>query len=162
MTRRLRKASTLGPASPLRRGRSAGANQGALGGDHGRRICCRKGWTPERRAQQAALICRLRPWRCSTGPRSDSGKARSARNALKHGQRSRANILRLQRIRHSIRLCAFTVGAVRARMRGLPLPCVPVRPEDRRPRDIHPAIMQPSGPLWYCPPPQKGGPNRRV
>jgi hypothetical protein len=44
------------------------------------------GWTPERRAQQSAVIHRWRPWEQSTGPRSDEGKARTARNGFKGGQ----------------------------------------------------------------------------
>lgn len=38
-------------------------------------------WTPERRARQAELIRQTKPWEFSTGPRSDAGKAVSARNA---------------------------------------------------------------------------------
>ena len=90
-----------------------------------------KGWSPERRARQAALIRRWQPWRRSTGPQTEAGRARAARNALKHGNRSRANILQLQRVRHAIRLCAYTVAAVRAHMRGFPPPCPP-KPEGRR------------------------------
>jgi hypothetical protein len=44
------------------------------------------GWTPERRARQAALIRNWRPWENSTGPRSDEGKARTAQNGFKGGQ----------------------------------------------------------------------------
>lgn len=40
-------------------------------------------WTVERRARQAELIRRTQPWKSSTGPRSASGKATSARNAYK-------------------------------------------------------------------------------
>ena len=39
------------------------------------------GWTPERRARQAAQILTWRPWSRSTGPRTAEGKARSSRNA---------------------------------------------------------------------------------
>lgn len=39
------------------------------------------GWTPERRARQAAMIRQWQPWRMSTGPTSDEGKARAACNA---------------------------------------------------------------------------------
>ena len=41
------------------------------------------GWTHERRARQAELIRTWRPWEKSTGPRSDEGKARTARNGFK-------------------------------------------------------------------------------
>ncbi|BFN14820.1 hypothetical protein MspRI1_28310 [Marinobacter sp. RI1] len=45
------------------------------------------GWTPERRAKQAELIRQWQPWRGSTGPTSDDGKARVSRNAWKGGVR---------------------------------------------------------------------------
>jgi hypothetical protein len=44
------------------------------------------GWTPERRARQAALIRTWRPWEKSTGPRTADGKARAARNGDKGGE----------------------------------------------------------------------------
>lgn len=40
-------------------------------------------WTPERRARQAELCRSMKPWISSTGPRTDEGKAVSARNAYK-------------------------------------------------------------------------------
>ena len=43
------------------------------------------GWTPERRARQAALIRSWKPWEQSTGPRTAKGKARTARNGFKGG-----------------------------------------------------------------------------
>ncbi len=45
------------------------------------------GWTSERRARQAALIQRWKPWERSTGPKTPEGKARS-RNAFKDGWRA--------------------------------------------------------------------------
>ena len=39
------------------------------------------GWTPERRARQAALIRTWKPWAQSTGPRTTEGKAQAAQNA---------------------------------------------------------------------------------
>ncbi len=44
------------------------------------------GWTPERRARQAELIRTWKPWQQSTGPRTDEGKARTARNGFKGGR----------------------------------------------------------------------------
>lgn len=43
------------------------------------------GWTPERRARQAELIRRWRPWEKSTGPRTTKGKQAIARNAFTGG-----------------------------------------------------------------------------
>jgi len=45
------------------------------------------GWTPERRAHQAQLIRRWRPWERSTGPKTAEAKARVARNGYKGGMR---------------------------------------------------------------------------
>ncbi|MEO8408884.1 MAG: hypothetical protein ABI476_10685 [Oxalobacteraceae bacterium] len=41
------------------------------------------GWTPERKAKQAALIRTWRPWEASTGPVTRQGKAIASRNADK-------------------------------------------------------------------------------
>lgn len=49
-----------------------------------------KGWTPERRKKQAERCRQNKPWEHSTGPATPAGKAASSRNALKHGERSRA------------------------------------------------------------------------
>ena len=38
-------------------------------------------WTPERRARQAEIIRRTKPWEKSTGPKTEAGKASSSRNA---------------------------------------------------------------------------------
>ncbi|PNG46568.1 hypothetical protein WDL1CHR_04884 [Variovorax sp. WDL1] len=46
------------------------------------------GWTPERRARQAAAIRAWRPWEKSTGPRTEAGKAKVSRNADRGGQRA--------------------------------------------------------------------------
>ena len=45
------------------------------------------GWTPERRARQAAAIRRWQPWNHSTGPKTEQGKARAGQNAFKGGHR---------------------------------------------------------------------------
>jgi len=52
-----------------------------------------KGWTAERRKQQSEAIARWKPWAKSTGPRSDSGRARVARNAFKGGGWLRMRVL---------------------------------------------------------------------
>jgi 1,2-phenylacetyl-CoA epoxidase catalytic subunit len=44
------------------------------------------GWTPERKARQAALIRTWKPWAKFTGPRTEEGKARAARNGDKGGE----------------------------------------------------------------------------
>jgi hypothetical protein len=72
-----------------------------------------KGWTPERRARQAALIRLWQPERRSSGPRSEAGKARSAMNALKHGGRSRAHIMEMRRMRYVLRLTARNIAILR-------------------------------------------------
>jgi hypothetical protein len=73
-----------------------------------------KGWTPERRARQAARAREQKLWRNSTGPKTAAGKARSAQNALKHGQRSRARILKLRKVRYVLRVAAQNVAAMNA------------------------------------------------
>lgn len=45
------------------------------------------GWTPERRARQAELIKQWQPWKKSTGPISEEGKAKTSINAWKGGVR---------------------------------------------------------------------------
>ena len=51
-------------------------------------ISMANGWTSERRARQAALIQRWKPWERSTGPKTPEGKARVSRNAFKDGWRA--------------------------------------------------------------------------
>ena len=43
-------------------------------------------WTPEAKAAQAEAIRRWQPWKNSTGPKTEGGKARTRMNAEKHGQ----------------------------------------------------------------------------
>jgi len=52
--------------------------------------------SPEGLAALRASARRVRPWAHSTGPRTEAGKARSSRNALKHGLR-RAGVIAAQR-----------------------------------------------------------------
>lgn len=47
-----------------------------------------KGWTPERKAKQAALIRTWKPWERSTGPRTAEGKVVASRNGFKGGHRA--------------------------------------------------------------------------
>ena len=76
-----------------------------------------KGWTPERRAQQAASIREWQPWQRSTGPRTEAGKAQSAMNGLKHGGRSRAHVMQMRRVRHALRLAARNIAILRTHIR---------------------------------------------
>lgn len=45
------------------------------------------GWTPERRARQAEMIRGWKPWKHSTGPRTNGGRAVVSQNAWKGGHR---------------------------------------------------------------------------
>lgn len=56
------------------------------------------GWTPERRAKQAEAIRRWKPWKRSTGPKTEEGKAASSRNAYKGRLSSRALLREIGRI----------------------------------------------------------------
>lgn len=47
----------------------------------------RNGWTVERRKRQAEAIRRWQPWKQSTGPKTEAGKARTAMNGYKGGTR---------------------------------------------------------------------------
>ena len=76
-----------------------------------------KGWTPERRAQQAARIRLWQPWRRSTGPRTEPGKAQSAMNGLKHGVRSLAHIMEMRRVRYALRLAERNIAMLRTHIR---------------------------------------------
>jgi hypothetical protein len=91
------------------------------------------GWSPERRARQAALVRSWAPWRRSTGPKTEAGKARCSMNALKHGFRSAATLLEYARVRHAIRLAARNNEIVRAWLR-------------RRHQASHPRVQYK---LWY-------------
>ena len=117
MTKTLDKPPRKAPRAPRRSAAKAGA-----------RIKRRpKGWTPERRAQQAELIRSSKPWLKSTGPRTAKGKARSASNALKHGFRSRAFIEQVRNERRLIRdagaiiaLAKTNLATVKARSTRIP------------------------------------------
>jgi hypothetical protein len=49
----------------------------------------KSGWSPERRARQAARIRLWAPWARSTGPKTATGKRKSSANSYKHGGRAR-------------------------------------------------------------------------
>ena len=99
-----------------------------------------RGWPPARRAAQAARIRHVRPWTRAAGPRTAAGKARAARNALRHGYRSAAAngiraLLRWQKavVKHVLRTAlARQGGAIPGRAKPSPLftpPfCVRTRP----------------------------------
>lgn len=63
-----------------------------------------RGWPPERRAAQAARCRAAKPWRKSTGPKSDAGKKIVSLNAYKHGLRSAAWTLEVRRFHAILRL----------------------------------------------------------
>ena len=59
-------------------------------------------WTEEQRRQQAQAIRRWKPWKKATGPKTDEGKATSARNTLQHGSESRI-VRKLRRLEKEFR-----------------------------------------------------------
>ena len=54
-------------------------------------------WTEESRKAQAERIRAQKPWEHTTGPKTEEGKARCAKNATRHGMRSEV-ILELKRV----------------------------------------------------------------
>ena len=54
---------------------------------------------------RAELIRRWKPWEKSTGPRTEAGKASSARNSRKHGNRSREVQEEVRWLRDFLREC---------------------------------------------------------
>jgi len=72
-------------------------------------------WSAERRARQAELVKTWRPWLRSTGPKTPSGKTKSAANAVKHGVRSRDTITELRQLRRLLRRCRDSTAIARTR-----------------------------------------------
>ena len=60
--------------------------------------------TPERLAFLRTFIHRVQPWLSATGPKTPAGKARSSRNALKHGIRCREAITQRKELAEIMRL----------------------------------------------------------
>src|SRR5262245_28235653 len=73
-----------------------------------------KGWSPERRARQAALIRTWQPWRHSTGPITELGKARCAMNPDQHAAPDDTYALAIHRARKVLRLAARYLAILRA------------------------------------------------
>jgi hypothetical protein len=49
------------------------------------------GWTPERRAKQSTMIQNWKPWRKSTGAKTEKGKIISSQNSKTHGEYTEEN-----------------------------------------------------------------------
>ena len=69
--------------------------------------------TPERRARQSLAIQSWQPWKKSTGPKSDAGKALVARNAVKHGGRSADTLAELKALRELLAQCGERLDGMR-------------------------------------------------
>jgi len=72
-------------------------------------------WSAERRARQAELVKTWRPWLRSTGPKTPTGKTKSAANAVKNGLRSRQTTAELRQLCHLLRRCRDSTAIARAR-----------------------------------------------
>ncbi|RIX47592.1 MAG: hypothetical protein D3M94_07955 [Rhodocyclales bacterium GT-UBC] len=62
--------------------------------------------TPEHRRLRAELIRKWKPWEQSTGPKTEDGKAKSAGNSWKHGNRSSESQELFRQLRVFLRECA--------------------------------------------------------
>lgn len=63
------------------------------------------GWTPQRRARQAEAIKSWKPWKKSTGPKTDRGKLASSVNAAKHGGRSAQFLQEMKQLKAFVAKC---------------------------------------------------------
>ena len=114
----IQKLKTTCPLNALEKPRSAPA---APSPGRRARPCprrSRRSWSPERRARQALMIRTWQPWRKSTGPRTQDGKARSSGNALKHGLRSKASVEARREDRRVLSLSAHNIATVTAILRS--------------------------------------------
>lgn len=120
-------------------------------------------WSPERRARQAEAIRTWQPWRKSTGPRTQDGKTRAAKNALKHGDRSRAHIESrrkdrrvLKRSAHNLAAAKLLLGTISRQSNGLPALTGLAAPKPRLAAPKRCSSEGGSGeggsPNWYWPP----------
>lgn len=72
------------------------------------------GWTPERRKRQAELIRQWAPWAKSTGPKSQEGKERVARNSWRGGHRQQLREL-VKMVNAQIRQAREMVASIHGR-----------------------------------------------
>src|SRR6185503_18654194 len=78
-----------------------------------------KGWTRERRAQQAIIIHNWKPWTLASGPKTAPGKAISSKNAVLHGACGRGMRDEASRVRAALRRCREVNTLVRGLCRAL-------------------------------------------
>jgi len=85
-------------------------------------MAANKPWTQERRAFQAAVARKHRPWEKSTGPKTPAGKARSCQNAVKSGRFSEGELDLFAKIRDYIEATgAKPIHPTKARSWACPL-----------------------------------------
>ena len=78
-----------------------------------------RGWPPERRARQRALIRNWAPWRKTTGPKTEAGKKQSAQNALRHGLYTRKTQDEFRALRRALLRNRLTLMIVRAHLNAI-------------------------------------------
>jgi len=66
-----------------------------------------------KRARQSLAIRSWQPWKRSTGPKSDAGKAVVARNAVKHDGRSADTLAELKALRQLLAQCSERLDGAR-------------------------------------------------
>jgi len=71
------------------------------------------GWTPERRARQAAAIRTWKPWERSSGPVTEAGKVASSQNAYRHGWYDRKTKAYRKQIFLLLEKCRMAINVVR-------------------------------------------------
>ena len=106
-------------------------------------------WTEKDKKRQTCVMRRHKPWRKSTGPRTQEGKEKSKYNAVKHGRCSAASVRMRKAFAAQGRFLKQCEVYIRA---GLGIPCVLRKLERKVTNELLRACV-----ALYDPPPVLGG-----